>query len=105
MKEFVIILTAALVFASLVVLLAVALNKLGWIKSSLLKDDDNDWIPDAVEKEIQELKQDLKDTKERLQSELSDVGSAIKEVGNQLGDVPKAFSGKKRPGRKKATNK
>lgn len=105
MKEFVIILAAALVFASLVVLLAVALNKLGWIKSSLLKDDDKDWIPDAVEKEIQELKQDLKDTKERLQSELSDVGSAIKEVGNQLGDVPKAFSGKKRPGRKKATNK
>lgn len=104
MKEFAIIMLAALVFSLAVFLVAMALNKLGWIKSVSLKDEDKDWIPDAVEKEIQELKQDLKETKDRLQSELSDVGSAIKEVGNQIGDVPKAFSGKKRPGRKK-TNK
>jgi len=101
MREFAIIAGAALAFSLAVFLVAMALNKLGWIKTSSLKDKDGDWIPDAVEKEIQELKQDLKETKDRLQSELSDVGSAIKEVGNQLGDVPKAFSGKKRPGRKK----
>ena len=102
MKEFAIILLCALVFTLAVFLVAMALNKIGWIKTAFLKDEDKDWIPDAVEKEIQELKQDLKETKERLQSELSDVGSAIKEVGNQIGDVPKAFSGKKRPGRKKS---
>lgn len=102
MKEFAIILLCALVFTLAVFLVAIALNKIGWIKTAFLKDEDKDWIPDAVEKEIQELKQDLKETKDRLQSELSDVGSAIKEVGNQLGDVPKAFSGKKRPGRKKS---
>ena len=102
MKEFAIILLCALVFTLAVFLVAIALNKIGWIKTAFLKDEDKDWIPDAVEKEIQELKQDLKETKDRLQSELSDVGSAIKEVGNQLGDVPKAFSSKKRPGRKKS---
>jgi len=102
MKEFAIILLCALVFTLVVFLVAMALNKIGWIKTAFLKDEDKDWIPDAVEKEIQELKQDLKETKDRLQSELSDVGSAIKEVGNQIGDVPKAFSGKKRPGRKKS---
>lgn len=101
MREFAIIAGAALAFSLAVFLVAMALNKLGWIKTASLKDEDKDWIPDAVEKEIQQLKQDLKETKDRLQSELSDVGSAIKEVGNQLGDVPKAFSGKKRPGRKK----
>ena len=33
--------------------------------------------------------------------ELSDVGKAIKEVGNQLGDVGGAVKGKARKGRKK----
>ena len=78
------------------------LNKKGW-----LTDNDNDWIPDVIEDkvssvkaEIEDLKYDLRETQDRLQKELQDVGKAIKEVGNQLGDVPKAFSGKKRPGRK-----
>jgi hypothetical protein len=33
-------------------------------------------------------------------AELADVARAIKEVGNQLGDVPGAITGKKRKGRK-----
>jgi hypothetical protein len=32
--------------------------------------------------------------------ELKDVSKAIKEVGSQLGDIPKAATGKTRPGRK-----
>tara|TARA_B100001287_G_scaffold24003_1_gene17457 strand:- start:28266 stop:28598 length:333 start_codon:yes stop_codon:yes gene_type:complete len=104
MKEFWLVLLVALVFAIVVFIVAMGLNKLGWIKSNKLKDEDKDWIPDSVETTIAELRQDLKETKERLQQELSDVGDAIKEVGNQISDVPQAFSGKKRPGRKKKGN-
>jgi hypothetical protein len=32
---------------------------------------------------------------------MQDVGEAIKEVGNQLGDLPSAVTGKERSGRKK----
>jgi len=104
MKEFWIVLAAALVFAIVVFIVAMGLNKLGWIKSNKLKDEDRDWIPDHVEENIRELREDLKETKVRLQQELSDVGAAVKEVGKQIGDVPQAFSGKKRPGRKKKSN-
>ncbi len=100
MKDAVIIIGAALVFSIAVFLVAMSLQKLGWIKSSHLKDEDGDWIPDALESEVQQVKQDLAETTARLKSELADVKQALKEVGNQLGDVPKAFSGKKRPGRK-----
>lgn len=103
MTNVLLIIGAAIVFFIAVYLTAMFLSKKG-----LLKDVDNDWIPDVVEDkvgivkdEIAELKHDLKQTQERLSKELKDVGAAIKEVGNQLGDVPKAFSGNKRPGRKK----
>lgn len=102
MTNALIILGAAIVFFIAVYLTAMFLNKKG-----LLKDVDNDWIPDVIEDkvsgvkaEIEDLKYDLRKTQERLSKELKDVGVAVKEVGNQLGDVPKAFSGKKRPGRK-----
>jgi|SRR6056300_554805 len=103
MINVIIIIGAAIVFFIAVYLAAMFLSKKG-----LLKDVDNDWIPDVVEDkvgvvkdEIAELKAELKATQDRLSKELKDVGAAIKEVGNQLGDVPKAFSGKKRPGRKR----
>lgn len=102
MEKIIIIVLGAVVFVTAVVALAMFLNKKGW-----LTDKDNDWIPDVIEDkvssvkaEIEDLKYDLRETQDRLQKELQDVGKAIKEVGNQLGDVPKAFSGKKRPGRK-----
>ena len=37
--------------------------------------------------------------------ELKDVAKAIKEVGNQIGDIDDAMMGKKRKGRKKNENK
>jgi len=36
----------------------------------------------------------------RIKEELADVGAAIKEVGNQIGDLPDAVKGKTRKGRK-----
>lgn len=102
MENIIIITVCVLVFIAAVYFLAMFLSKKG-----LLKDEDNDWIPDVAEKKVEavkediaEIKENLKQTQERLVKELKDVNDAIKEVGNQLGDVPKAFSGKKRPGRK-----
>jgi len=40
-----------------------------------------------------------------LTKELQDVGIAIKEVGNQIGDIDDAVMGKKRKGRKNGKNK
>jgi len=37
--------------------------------------------------------------------ELADVGNAIKEVGNQLGDIDNALKGEERKGRKNGKNK
>ena len=37
--------------------------------------------------------------------ELQDVGKAMKEVGNQIGDIDDALKGKKRKGRKNGKNK
>lgn len=47
----------------------------------------------------------LKEIKKRYKltaEELQDVGKAIKEVGNQLGDIDDAIKGKVRKGRKKS---
>ena len=46
----------------------------------------------------------LKEIKKRYKltaAELADVGLAIKQVGNQLGDIDDALAGKARKGRKK----
>ena len=71
MREFAIIAGAALAFSLAVFLVAMALNKLGWIKTASLKDEDKDWIPDAVEKEIQELNKQLYNSYKRIK-ELND---------------------------------
>ena len=50
---------------------------------------------------VQEFK-----TRYRLTAEaLKDVAKAIKEVGNQIGDIDDAIMGKKRKGRKKNASK
>jgi chromosome segregation ATPase len=48
----------------------------------------------------------LKEIKRRYKlttQELKDVADAIKEVGNQIGDIDDALAGKTRKGRKKGT--
>ena len=58
-------------------------------KSGKLTDKDGDFIPDELEQRVERVKQELNDVKE-----------AVKEVGNQLGDIPSAVKGKTRTGRK-----
>jgi GTP1/Obg family GTP-binding protein len=91
----------------LVVLLSMLAAMLILNKKGVIKDEDNDFIPDAAEKAFEDAKQMVKDakkeTKARVKSvykEAGDVVDALKEVGNQIGDIPKAAAGKKRSGRK-----
>jgi len=51
------------------------------------------------EKAIAKAKQIKKRTKAVIE-EINDVGAAIKEVGNQIGDIDDAVKGKERRGRK-----
>ena len=81
-----------LIILPIIVLIPYVLMKLG-----KLEDKDKDNIPDALE----DAGKKVKDTTSRVGEEFSDVGKAFKEVFNQLGDIPKAFTGKKRSGRKK----
>ena len=50
---------------------------------------------------IQEIKKRYKLTAQ----ELKDVADAVKEVGNQVGDIDNALKGEKRKGRKNGKNK
>ncbi len=91
----------------LVVLLSILATMLILNKKGVIKDEDNDFIPDAAEKAFEDAKKIAKDakkeTKARVKSvykEAGDVVDAFKEVGNQIGDIPSAAAGKKRPGRK-----
>ena len=56
------------------------------------------------EKAIAKAKQIKKRTKAVIE-EINDVGAAIKEVGNQMGDIADAAKGKARKGRKKKSDK
>jgi gas vesicle protein len=76
-------------------------------KKGIVKDKNNNNIPDfvdeAVEKVTVKTKAVKKETVKRVKAvkkEIEDVVDTIKEVGNQLEDIPKAVKGKKRPGRK-----
>ena len=91
----------------LVVLLAMLAAMLILNKKGVVKDEDNDFIPDAAEDAFKKAKKMAKDAKQETKArarnvykEAGDVVDTLKEVGNQLGDIPKAAAGKKRPGRK-----
>lgn len=68
-----------------------------YLYTGKIKDQDKDLIADTAEEAAAEVKARA----ERLVQEIKDVGVAVKEVGNQLGDIPKAVTGDKRAGRKK----
>jgi len=64
-----------------------------------VKDENKNFIPDSVEDKVKKIKNDISEIKARLSEELSDVKEAVKEVGNQMDDIPDAFK-TKRKGRK-----
>ena len=77
-------------------------------KKGLLNDTNNNHIPDFADKvakdttdKINEILDEAEARIAEVVAESKDVTKAIKEVGNQIGDIPKAAAGKKRAGRKK----
>ena len=67
-----------------------------YLYTGKIKDADRDMIADAAEEAVAEIK----DRAQTVVKEMNDVGAAIKEVGNQIGDIPSAVAGKTRTGRK-----
>jgi fructoselysine-6-P-deglycase FrlB-like protein len=78
-------------------ILSILLNfYLVYMYTGKIKDDDKDMIADVAE----EAAAEIKERAQRVVQEMKDVGEAVKEVGNQIGDIPSAVTGKTRVGRK-----
>ena len=67
-----------------------------YLYTGKIKDADRDMIADAAEEAAAEIKERAK----TVVKEINDGGAAVKEVGNQIGDIPSAIAGKTRTGRK-----
>ena len=81
------------------ILEAIAIIYLVMLHSGKIKDADGDFIADSVEAKVEEVQANAVNKLNRLKAELKDVAASIKEVGNQLEDLPKSLKGK-RAGRK-----
>jgi len=85
------------IILAVVAILSILLNfYLIYLYTGKIKDADRDMIADAAEEAVAEIK----DRAQTVVKEMNDVGAAIKEVGNQIGDIPSAVAGKTRTGRK-----
>lgn len=98
-----------------IILLGVLLVTIGLLllgvylkKKGIFDDENNNHIPDFADKVAKDttdkINAVLDEAEERIEAiitESKDVAKAVKEVGNQIGDIPKAAAGKKRTGRKK----
>lgn len=76
----------------IIISIILALFAIGYfwsLHTGKIKDEDGDFIPDELEKRVKRVKEEFKDVKD-----------AVKEVGNQLGDIPSAVKGETRTGRK-----
>ncbi len=81
------------------ILEAIVIVYLAMLHLGKIKDADGNFIADAVEDKIEEIQVNAVNKLNRLKAELKDVAESIKEVGNQLEDLPKSLKGK-RAGRK-----
>lgn len=89
--------TTITITLAVLAVLSILLNfYLIYLYTGKIKDADRDMIADTAE----EAAAEIKERAQRVVQEMQDVGAAVKEVGNQLGDIPKAVSGKPRTGRK-----
>jgi hypothetical protein len=82
------------------ILEAIAIVYLVMLHSGKIKDADGDFIADSVEAKVEEVQVNAVNKLNRLKAELKDVAASIKEVGNQLEDLPKSLKKGKRAGRK-----
>ena len=64
-------------------------------KLDVLKDNDNDFIPDEAEELYDNAKAEAKSRLENVKAEVKDVKDAAKNLAKQTGDVFDAMSGKK----------
>jgi|SRR5210317_760263 len=102
MKIAIIVLAVLLLVAGLI-MLGVYLKKKG-----IFDDNNNNHIPDFADKVAKDTTDKINSILDEAEARIAevvteskDVAKAIKEVGNQIGDIPKAAAGKKRAGRKK----
>jgi len=85
------------IILTVIAILSILLNfYLIYLYTGKIKDSDRDLIADSAEEAAAEIKERAK----RVVQEMQDVGAAVKEVGNQIGDIPSAIAGKPRTGRK-----
>ena len=81
----------------IITILSILLNfYLIYLYTGKIKDADRDMIADSAE----EAAAEIKERAQRVVQEMKDVGVAVKEVGNQIGDIPSAVTCKTRVGRK-----
>jgi len=92
--------TITILIGLVVLLIVINLASIWLTKKGLTKDENNNMIPDILEKKFDTMKADVSKRVDRVGEELRDVTKAIKEVGNQIGDVPKAMKGQNRSGKK-----
>jgi len=59
------------------------------------------WSKTEIDEKAVAMIYEVKNRYKLTTKELSDVAKAIREVGNQIGDIDDAIKGKKRKGRKK----
>ena len=98
---------AIIVFAIILVVAGLIMLGVYLKKKGIFDDNNNNHIPDFADKAVAEtnakINKVLDEAEERIEAiitESKDVAKAVKEVGNQIGDIPKAAAGKKRSGRK-----
>ena len=87
--------------AVLLILAAIIVAAIWMNKKGVLKDDNNNYIPDVAEDAFKKAKNETVRRAKRVSEESKDVIDSLKEVGNQIGDIPKAIKGEERKGRKK----
>lgn len=58
------------------------------------------WSKTTIDEKAIEVLAEIKKRKKLTEQELKDVLKAVKEVGNQIDDIPNAIKGKARKGRK-----
>ena len=74
------------------------------MKSGKIEDANNNNIPDAIEKKVEEVKEKVEVVKERakrVKEEVADVVKATKKVVDQAKDITNAAKGGARKGAKK----